>query len=128
MIYNQDTFMALRLRVIAAEKAESEYVYHLKCKYGESWYMIKCNKTETKKREALQLKTEKATEAFFTMLDKISPRNWRQGVSAYWVIHHLYYADAITHGKLSEIPMAAYGYTQADTLRFCQPVEQLQTV
>lgn len=123
MKYNQDTFISLRLRAMKATEKANETRLKLKYKYGDNW-MICRNKAEQAKVDSADKASDKASEAFFTMLDCISPRNWRSGVSAYWVLNHLYYADAITKGQLSEAPSAGYGSSQEDILRFCRPVQK----
>jgi len=66
--------------------------------------------------------------SLYDLLDRISPRQWRSGVAAWWVMVHLTYADAITRDSLSAIPQASYGHSVADAEQFAEALPQKYVV
>jgi hypothetical protein len=120
----EERFMSIRKRYMDATERENVYRTDvLLRRYGKmhppsTWL----TRTEENKLATLNRAQGKAMDAMFSLLDDISPRYWRAGVAAWWVMENLSYADAINAGPLSVIPQAGYGSTTRDAEVFAQAV------
>jgi hypothetical protein len=115
----EEKFYAIRDRFIKLDRSYSEKRYALSRKYGS------VNDAPYGKRDALsahQKRMDAVGDQFFALLDEISPRNWRVGVSYYWVLLHLTYADATTGGALSVRPDPGWGTCEATLRELMRPV------
>jgi hypothetical protein len=92
----------------------------------ESRYQAVCYAPIGKRKqyETLQRKESAAFDRFYKFLESISPRAWNSGVPLAWLRDSLTYADAVTRGQLSTVPPPAWGFYEADSRRFAEPVRE----
>lgn len=103
---------SLRDRYINAESALTQFEADLRARYAHSpqWkeWITRGERTRLKK---LRDRLDERSEALFTKLDEISPRDWRSGVPAHWACTELTWEDIVRplDQPLSVVPpMAAY--------------------
>ena len=119
---NQAKFDKLREKFVALDAKRDELRGELARKYGPNFSDSWLTAGERKKLDALRERADKASDAFFDFLDTISPRSWRSGVSFFWVLTKLTYADATTRGELSVPPLGGWGATPSFLREFARPV------
>lgn len=124
---HEKRFKSLRARWLSAGQAMQEFRAKMDCHYGNWWYSHHFTAAQQKKQLSLRRRSEKVSDAFYELLDTISPRQWRSGVSYHWVLNQLTYADATTTGALSVMPQAAYGATESQMRELMRPVRADQT-
>lgn len=115
-------FNALRAKILALESKREELRSSLTSQYGAyqtSWL----TPSERAKLEKLAAQINDHSDRFFELLDSISPRSWRSGVSYWWIITQLTYSDAVTRGELSVMPQIAFGSGEREMLVFMRPVK-----
>lgn len=117
----QQRFAYLQGVAQAAADAESNYRINLRVKYGSASYG---SRTEQTKLTKLGERSNKTFQRFFAFLQSISPRDWASCVPCNWMLRKLTYDDAITAGQMSMTPNPAWGYVQADAVRFAQPITE----
>jgi hypothetical protein len=118
---NDKKFAAIRERYDKSQERLGAIQDVFLKKYGltsppSSWL----TKGELAKLTAAHAAETKEHDKMFALLDDISPRNWRSGIAAWWVLNHLTYDDAITRGPLSTTPTAAYGYSVRSAEQFAE--------
>lgn len=108
---NPVQFSRARSAVLAARAALLEITQALRLKYGDEKYG---SLAEQRKRTRAMAAYDKAGSRMFALLEA-SPRSWREGVPAVWVVENLSYADAVRpkSDPLSVEPPCAYGYTRS---------------
>lgn len=88
----------------------------LEAKYGGPSYMAVMRATQTEKNRYDQAiaAMDRNSDRLYTMLDQISPRDWRRGVPTFWVTTELTYEDAVRplNEKLSVVPPCAAGHSR----------------
>jgi hypothetical protein len=94
----------------------------LENKYGPYTYFVHYSVSENKKLESLSKKLDRIYSRMHKLLEKISPRDWRRGISTIWIMTELTYEDAVTDGPLSKIPEPAFGFDTRYTRRFAEDV------
>lgn len=77
---------------------------------------------KAKRLEGLYQEEQKRSEAFFVLLNTISPRNWMEVVPYVWIRAYITWDMAITREKLPMIPPASWGHTEFDARRFASEV------
>lgn len=105
-----DLFCDARARCLKARERRESVRAPLVVKYGGETLLYRATQTETRRVEAANRAFDKASDGMFRLLDA-SPRDWRSGVPAHWVLFHLSYDDA-TRAKdepLSMEPPCSYG-------------------
>jgi hypothetical protein len=117
----RESFEAIRRRHSAAQERLAKIEDALRRKYGQtnppsSWMTA----GEYDKRERAQAAVSKEWDKMFDLLDDISPRSWRSGVAAWWIVEKLSFEDATTLGPLSETPQPGHGTTIREVERFAQ--------
>jgi hypothetical protein len=115
----------------AAYKAAYDRTYAhtaaMKAKYGENAYTFAMNRTERTTQSKLYSRQSAASEACSAWLETFAaPRQWSSGVPAHWLYTCLTYADAMTYGRMSEVPPVAYGSTPAYARQFAEPIPHSQ--
>jgi hypothetical protein len=78
--------------------------------------------SENRKKDEIRERESEIEDEFFNLLDQISPRSWRSGISAAWTINNLTYDDAVTEGPLSMLPEPGYGSSESDARLFAEAV------
>lgn len=117
---DQERFHAIRRRYVqAAERRAAFQTDTLLKRYGQTrppqaWL----TRTEADKLDRYDRAIDRETFAMFDLLDRVSPRYWRAGIAAWWVVEELTWEDATTTGPLAVVPRAGYGTTQGWAARF----------
>lgn len=117
IVTDEDLFNRHRAAYNAAqERIDAIREKHIRShgEFNRAWMSA----SDQRKLESANKADEKARDAMFALLDRISPRYWRSGVASHWVMTELTYADAITHGPLSTLPDGGYGSLPDDVRRF----------
>lgn len=65
---------------------------------------------------------DRAGDALFAVLDRVSLRGWRSGPPFAWVMTELSWTDATTADALSVVPPCGYGSTPRDMELFAAPI------
>lgn len=117
----EQKFNAIRERILKAHERRDGFEDSMRRKYGETrppqaWM----TRAECAKDDSLDRAVSKGWDAMFALLANISPRSWSTGVAAWWVAEKLTYADAITDGPLSVVPVPGFGTTQREVERFAE--------
>jgi hypothetical protein len=101
-------FSRLRGDYTRADKAYQDARSELERAYGTVW---KAPSGKQKKLEPLSRRQSKASDKFYDLLRKISPRQWEQGVPTTWVLNNLSYEDAVRPADepLQDFIPTAYG-------------------
>jgi hypothetical protein len=112
-------FDRIRSRWMQVQARRDAHRSAMLAKYGRhdpprSWM----NKGESARQDAILAADLRETERMCMLLDRVSPRNWRAGVPAHWLMSELTWEDAITSGRLSVVPPVAYGMTPRDVDAF----------
>jgi hypothetical protein len=115
-------FTSLQRRYIGLRMREDRVREELSRKYGPDYQMGWLTLTEQRKLESIRGQKNKLMDQQMTLLDRISPRGWRSGVPAWWVMEKLSFADATTRGQMSVVPPASYGSSEAASRAFAGPL------
>ena len=109
-------FSRLRGDYTRADKAYLDARSELERAYGTVW---KAPSGKQKKLEPLSRRQSKASDKFYDLLRKISPRQWEQGVPTTWVLNNLSYEDAVRPADepLQDFIPTAYGAEIAQRAR-----------
>ncbi len=118
---DQTKFHKLQGQFRALDERRDSLLRAAEIKYGPRGIHY-ASKAEQKTVDALSAKINKVTDAYFALLDRVSPRSWHYLVSAWWVRSRLTWHDAITTGPLSTIPEGSYGSDLRELQRFAGPV------
>jgi hypothetical protein len=101
----------LRSQYLALQEEERDYEISLRVRYGDNikW----TSKTEQKKLESLRAKSDKVGKKMFTLIEKVSPRDWSSGVPSHWILKSLDWENVIRplNEPLSVVPPLSYGAT-----------------
>ncbi len=116
---SQEKFGTIREKFIKASDAREAFKSALLAKYGEERAHTR---GEERKLESLSASQNTHENAFFDLLDTISPRNWRCGIACRWVLRELTYAEAISREQLAIEPEAGYGTSRQFIAHFMQAV------
>lgn len=123
MTNSEKRFESIRAAYRKVAERRETFRSALREKYGESCPPLPWQtRTERNKADAIQAADMKATERMCSLLDEISPRDWRSGVPAHWLMTDLTFADATTRGALSVVPPCAYGHSAADMRAFASRI------
>ena len=109
-------FSLLRGDYTRANKAYLDARSELERAYGTVW---KAPSGKQKKLEPLSRREGKASDKFYDLLRKISPRQWEQGFPTTWVLNKLSYEDAVRPADepLQDFIPTAYGAEIAQRAR-----------
>jgi hypothetical protein len=109
-------FSRLRGDYTRADKAYQDARSELERAYGTVW---KAPSGKQKKLEPLSRRQSKASDKFYDLLGKISPRQWEEGVPTTWVLNKLSYEDAVRPADepLQDFIPTAYGAEIAQRAR-----------
>lgn len=118
---HEEKFEAIRRRYLAAAERRSQAADSVRLRYGPSGYVY-ATKAERERRDRADAAMSRESDKMFALLDKVSPRRWRSGVAAWWVMERLSWEDAITTGPLSTLPQPGYGTTVKEIERFAEAV------
>jgi hypothetical protein len=106
----QAQFDAKRAKVTTAWNKMMDLRFAIERRYG-SFQLQWCKASERNAYERASVAYDKASDAFYTLLDN-APRDWRRGVPMHWVVMDLSYQDAFraANETLSVEPPRAYGF------------------
>ena len=104
-------FDKLRAQYLEANSAFGDFDITLKVAYGQSEY---ASASERKRLDALGRRKSKIGDKIYDILDDVSPRRWRSGAPAWWVVSKLSWEDAIKPlgVSLSVVPPLSYGASE----------------
>lgn len=108
---SRERFDVLRARYAEADRKFRERDVALSVKYGSCYQKSWLSADARERLERASALRDRAGGAFFTYLQRISPRDWGYGVPVHWLYEELSYDDAVRPAdeKLSVSPPLAYG-------------------
>lgn len=110
----RERFARIRAKILDARDKRAAFDSDLQVKYGSGYSREWCSKGEQAQLLKNTRTYSRECDRMFALLDA-SPRNWREGVPAFWIAESLTYEDAIRPRTepLSVTPPPAYGYTRS---------------
>lgn len=120
---DRQRFESAQRRYREAEERRETFRRAMLAKYGRldpprAWM----TRGEIDRLERIRRAEDRAGDALFAVLDRVSPRGWRSGPPFAWVMTELSWEDAATSGALSAVPPCGYGARPRDMERFAAPL------
>lgn len=120
---DRQRFESARRRYREAEERRETFRCAMLAKYGRldpsrAWM----TRGEVDRLERVRRAEDRAGDALFAVLDRVSARSWRSGPPFWWIMTELSWEDVTTSGALTVIPPCDYGSCPRDMERFAAPL------